>query len=85
MSKVCLVLNDEVWNEIEALEDIEGSAVCLNLIMKGVINLLIPIKRRRVKSHPPMWNLSVEAKKGTRTIREGLLITSAMLVVFFWI
>ena len=62
LEKVCSVLNDDVWKSVQELDDVEASSFCLNQIMKGTMDLLLPIKRRRVKLNPPMWNLSPQAK-----------------------
>ncbi len=69
LEKVCSVLSDDVWKSIEDLDDVEASMSCLTQIMIGTMDLLIPIKKRRVKRNPPMWNLSPQAKSlGTRLI-----------------
>lgn len=69
LERVCSVLDDDLWKRVDGLDDLEASVTCFNLIVEGMLDILVPLRKRRVKINPPKWNLSVEAKSA-RSIRD---------------
>lgn len=50
------ILMDEVWKDILSFDNIDDCVKCFNLVMEALIDMMIPLRKIRIKGTLPPWS-----------------------------
>ncbi len=62
VQRIASVLTKEEWNKVVGFDDVLPCVECLGLTISGILDVVIPIKSKRVKSNVPPWSLTPKAR-----------------------
>ena len=49
------LLNDDIWSDVLSFDDVNDSVECFTLVLRTVIDLLVSLRKIRVKRHVNPW------------------------------
>ncbi len=62
IERVADILTDDDWSGIVGFDDVDTCFECFSLVVSGIMDVLLPIKCKRVKRHVPPWSLTPQAR-----------------------
>lgn len=70
VEKIADVLTKEEWNKVVSFKDVNDCVECFNLTVSGVMDIVIPVKLKRVKQSVPPWTLLLKPMMQGFNVRE---------------
>ena len=49
------MLVDDVWNDVLSFDNIDDSVECFTTVLQGLLDVLLPLHRIRIKQHTNPW------------------------------
>ena len=49
------MLVDDVWNDVLSFDNIDDSVECFTTVLQGLLDVLLPLRRIRIKQHTIPW------------------------------